>query len=271
MKKIIGEDDIIELNYEDRYVAFLDILGFREIVKNNNIDKLNTYLKTIPEGIKAANDISLNEEKKEIDSILISDSIILSVKKSSNKEESLVNLLHLCIAVTMIQELLAVENIWLRGGISFGKTHFDQENHQIIGSAYISAYDLENYIAKYPRIILDNRIINELGFNDADELIVSINKKSNKHLLYPWSRGNIIEKDVPLFIDYIGFLLEHDELSPNSKHDNISQIIGHIKENIYQVNMSTYTKYKWLINYFISCFNMRGSTDLIKYFELEKL
>ena len=78
---------------------------------------------------------------------------------------------HLCIAIGVLQSLLSVLDIWLKGGISSGETYFNEENHQIIGKAYIEAYLLEEKLVSNPHVVLDNKIINELGLKSSDELI----------------------------------------------------------------------------------------------------
>ena len=259
------------LNYEEKYVAFLDILGFREMVNKNDTELINTYLNTVQEGIKSAKDTYFNEKKLKIESIIISDSILLAVDKNNDIKESLDNLLYLCISVGMIQSLLSPNGIWLRGGISFGKTYFSQTDNQIIGPAYISAYDIENKIAKYPRVVLDSRIINELGFDNAEELIKKINNRSNQDILYPWNNQHIIKKDIPLFIDYIGFMLDHNDLGLDNKKFFLKTLITKIKEKIYKENISVYVKSKWTVDYLISVLKRRGHEGLVKEFGLEKL
>jgi hypothetical protein len=259
------------LNYEEKYVAFLDILGFREMVNKNDTELINRYLNIVQHGIKSAKDTYFNGKKLKIESIIISDSILLSVDKNSDTEESLKNLLYLCMSVGIMQSLLLLNGIWLRGGISFGKAYFSQTDNQIIGPAYISAYDIENKIAKYPRVVLDSRIINELGFDNAEELIKKINNMSNHDILYPWNNKHIIKKDVPLFIDYIGFMLNYNEFDYDGKKFFLETLITEIKEKIYKENISVYVKFKWTIDYLISVLKMRGREDLVQVFGLKKL
>jgi len=240
----------ITLKYEERYVAFLDILGFEKMVHDNNTEAINSYLKSVSEGVKSANDVYFNDKKRTIESIIISDSIILSIEKNKDYSESLLELLQLCISVAMIQTILAEKNIWLRGGISCGDTHFDQSNHQIIGPAYIAAYNIEQNISKYPRVALDSKIIKELNFTNAEELITALNTRSanHNHILYSWENKYTIKQDIPLFIDYLGFLFAYDELPNQTKTLHLHQMIDNINNSIY-TNMSAYTKHKWSAEY----------------------
>lgn len=62
-----------------------------------------------------------------IEIIAISDSIIISIPRSISDESDIGNLRYLCIAVAIFQCMLAGFNIWLRGGISSGKTYFNSK------------------------------------------------------------------------------------------------------------------------------------------------
>lgn len=101
----------------------------------------------------AKNEIS--SLKKYIKSIVISDSIILSVETVNDNYKNLTILQNLCLFIAKIQEKLALENIWMRGAISHQETHFDEDNNQVVGEAYINAYYYLNcnlLIANYREI-----------------------------------------------------------------------------------------------------------------------
>lgn len=247
-----GQDDF-ELRYEKSYVAFLDVLGFKKLVyskKKEDREKIELYLKTARETLNRLKEIP---SKKIIGSIVISDSIILTVPFGDNETEHIDNLRQLCIAILSLQRKLLVKDIWIRGAISFGDTHFDDTNNQIIGSAYVDAYLLEEKMAKYPRVILDNRIIKELNCHNSSCLISKINKHLSsdlrsytKNVLYDWSNSFnmnvILEKDAPLFIDYL-----------ISDRQAILRIIRLIEQKCQ--NIELYSKFKWVANYLMTVTN----------------
>lgn len=205
-----------ELKYEKSYVAFLDVLGFKQLVyskKKEDKKKIELYLKTVCE---ALDDLKKIPSKRDIGSIVISDSIILTVPFGNSRDDHIFNLRQLCIAILSLQNKLLGKDIWIRGAISCGDAHFDSRNKQIVGSAYVDAYLLEEKIAKYPRVILDNRIIKELKCSNASCLINKINRlpTTNRidspysyNVLYDWNihinPNAILDKDTPLFIDYL--------------------------------------------------------------------
>lgn len=240
----------LELKYEKSYVAFLDVLGFKQLVyskKKADREKIELYLKTAHEALNKLKEIP---SKKNISSILISDSIILTVPFGDNKTEHTNNLRQLCIAILSLQRKLSVKDIWVRGAVSYGDTYFDDRNNQIVGSAYIDAYLLEEKMAQYPRVILDNRIIKELNCHNSSCLINAINMHNKyghtsytKDVLYDWNKSSnlnvTLEKDTPLFINY----LESDKAA-------VRHLI-HLIEQKCQ-NIELYNKFKWVANYLMT-------------------
>ncbi|WP_297481644.1 hypothetical protein [uncultured Photobacterium sp.] len=180
--------------------------------------------------------------KKHIGSIVISDSVILTIPFGESDGENIYNLKELCIAIKKIQSTLIKKNIWLRGAVSCGDTYFNKFRNQIVGSAYIDAYLLEENVAKYPRVILDNRLIKELKCRNANEVIQIVNGQDK--VLYIWDNafnGDVIfEKDLPLFIDYL-----------TVEQNSFEEIIELIEDNARQ-NISLYSKFKWISKYLIT-------------------
>lgn len=251
----INLDAKANITYKKSYVVFLDVLGFKNLVfsdKPEDKNKLNIYFGVVNSVLEYLKSIS---SKEEIKSIVISDSVILSLEHGSNEKDNIDKLRNLCIAVGLIQYVLALKGIWIRGAISSGDTYFDEQKNQIIGKAYINAYLLEENVAKFPRVIFDSKIIKEMNFSNAQDFIDELNMKINGGLSYDnwstnivfdwknkWENHNeFIEKDIPLFIDY---------LSPLSKNDGVFlfDIINHIEKNIY-TNTQLYEKFKWVTDY----------------------
>ena len=238
-------DSIVD-RYKESYVAFLDILGFKNMVKKEDDEKLSKYFDEVS---KIIDDLKKIDRKKNIGYIVISDSIILTIEKVSNSKNNTEILRQICIAVSKIQKQLALNNIWLRGAISSGKTYFDEKNNQIVGPAYIDAYLLEEDMAVYPRVILDNRIFLDLDFKSSDDFIKEINKSNRTEeryiALYDWNKNQsatnrTIQQDVLFFIDYLENIVVNEE--------EFEQLYENIKANIYS-NTRISSKFCWVSNY----------------------
>jgi len=254
-----GSSSIPKINYENTFVAFLDVLGFKSLVQKNDDKsrrKIATYLKIVD---LAVDFLKSEPLKSDIGSIIISDSIILRITQGSTNEEKINRLRSLSIAVGIIQQKLALEDIWIRGAISTGDSFFDLSKRQIVGPAYINAYLLEESLAIYPRVIIDTRAIYDLELDSAIALIDHLNKTfaggiqaSNwgSKILFDWRRpngviGNWIVQDIPLFIDYFSSLIEKQ--SPKAE-----KILLNVQKNIYK-SAELFKKYKWVADYCNSC------------------
>jgi len=157
------------MNYEERFVAFIDILGFTDAIKktvekNNGkeiensyeIDKIDNLLNEIR--YQLIKDKYLPIKKLEIKDRVVSqfsDSVIISYLKDNAIYNILYDIYFLCI--------MALEKGFLfRGAVTYGKViHTDTEtNKKLFGPAYIKAYEMEQKQSIFPRIIIDDDVLN---------------------------------------------------------------------------------------------------------------
>jgi hypothetical protein len=253
---------ISPITYSKYFVAYLDILGFSEMVRSGkkaDKEKIEIYFSLIREGTKK---IRKRNSGSLISSIIISDCVILSIQCDENSDK-LDNFINLCLAIKEIQYDLAISDIWLRGAIAYGDAYIDKENNNIVGKSYINSYLLGEHLAKFPRVIVDSEIISILGMTTAQELIETINKQfevtdedgeeDGESILFDWEKTNLINAQLPhdiaLFVDY---------LSPNPyRKFLLRKIKDNISKNIY-LNMDVYPKYRWVLEYLRICCAQRS-------------
>lgn len=178
-----------EIKYEKRLITFIDILGFKEIVKqsDNDLSKVELiysvleYLKNWE--ISDNWDLKLVEieedaQKRGVENFDIrkktnitafSDSIVVSVKIDNNINEMASTLI---ANLAYIGAILLEKGVLFRGGITLGNL-IRNENGTVFGQGLIDAYQLENNNAKYPRIILSDKLLKELNY--------PINTKRNRY------------------------------------------------------------------------------------------
>ena len=138
--------------YSERIVAFMDILGFRELVRRiGEDDKLRKRLQHSLERIRFFKEASLRNEtaQKNLEVSVFSDSIAISGPPDE---------LHTVAwtALGLSANLLAM-GVLVRGGIAKGRTfHADD---MLYGEGLVRAYDLENKTAVYPRIVIDPQLL----------------------------------------------------------------------------------------------------------------
>lgn len=214
-------------NLQDaKYVAFLDVLGFKELVQQKG-EKLNDYFEIIQ---IALNDIRI--DKSEIESQIVSDSIILACGISNQ------NLGQLLKAVQTIQFRCALKNIWLRGAITIGEIHFNREPNIVVGNGLIQAYLLESQ-EKSPRIIINPGIIQK--FQTRQKFIDIYNNTDIPLIFQPSLSSNFIDNDA-FFVAFLERIID-------SGIDNLDIIYNHLKSELYK-GQQNYQKYLWLKNYF---------------------
>jgi len=222
--------------YEDRIIAFIDILGFRAFV-NDTIDKKNKVNKDklsnlINSLLLIKEEFQSPQENSELSSSFIityfSDSIVFSVKPTAIND-----LIEVFEILKRTQLRLIEKGILLRGGIVQGNViHTSQ---MIIGPAMMSAYDLESKSALYPRITIDPKIIYEL----FDE---------NGHSLsdHEFRKTFMIDFDNTYYVDYFtdaGFY-NKDEKTYYSNLRNL------IRNGVRRSDIGIRMKYLWMLNKF---------------------
>ncbi len=136
--------------YKEHYVAFLDILGFKEHLKKNSCEVMYSIFEVLRK--KTHKQLNLNgvqiEAYEHIKYTILSDSIIVYI--DAGIDDAFTTLLDVC---SNLQRALANrdEPILMRGGIAKGDLFY--ENDIIYGEGLVKAYLMESNLAKYPRII----------------------------------------------------------------------------------------------------------------------
>ena len=157
--------------FRDRFVIFLDILGFAQLVASATRDPSGVEAKKIETALKRVEEISKFEtidQIADLESHIFSDSIVLSVDPAPDT----VRWLLIALAASFWDLLCA--GVLVRGGASLGKlsTHRDRP----WGEALIDAYVVENTLAIYPRVAFGSSALTFLkqhNLLDAEGLFIS--------------------------------------------------------------------------------------------------
>lgn len=136
----------MNIEYENRVVVFIDILGFKNIIKEaEKAIEVASILDNLQNCVAQHGDNHLNIEYHEsLEIAYFSDSIVLSCLKG--KDHFLLD------DLARLQIDLMMKGIFIRGCITIGKLY--HKGNYIFGEALIEAYETESKVAKYPRIIL---------------------------------------------------------------------------------------------------------------------
>lgn len=186
--------------YENRITAFIDILGFRNIIqKTTQNDEYAKQILAVLNSMKSEeiikemfveiNEKEADEEKMQellkMQSLLseqmrkesslqvthFSDSIVISI----GLENDMYAMSMIEYVVRLIYRLWRDFKILIRGAIVVDKfVHI--ENGAIIGPALVKAYDYETNLANYPRIILDDLCYNIINNSSSYNILKNMFK-----------------------------------------------------------------------------------------------
>lgn len=153
------------MNYQDRIVIYIDILGFKDLLKNtiskegmdneieiNKIIKAYNIIRTIWDLDQKDSNNEQSELFPEKQITIFSDCIVVSLPASNEIE-----IFHCLSQIRWMIINLIFSNILCRGAISYGKLIHTEK--YIFGPALVEAYILESKCANYPRIILEDNIV----------------------------------------------------------------------------------------------------------------
>ena len=156
-----GMKRILDNEREQKVVAFVDILGFKNKVRNNDsgIRMAMAYIWKF-----------CHDAKKDFHIYSFSDCIYMVADESKlDKVLELIAVIQRSLFDTGISEIkkgvvsdgLSNNVYLLRGGITKGKVYSCQEENILYGEAVNRAYELESEYAKYPGILLDRTLCEE--------------------------------------------------------------------------------------------------------------
>lgn len=235
----------MEYKTEECIVAFVDILGATEKIKEDPNKSLNIVHKAYDESLKLLR-LMFNGEFETIlkpNAKIFSDNIVVSIKAVPEKANSL---LIMCGFLSLLQSQFLLSGYLVRGGIAIGEFFIDDT--MAWGDALIKAYKMESEIAIYPRIVIH------------PELTELLNVSTNEHI-----KNYVLEdSDGLLFLD---FLFSRLHVVDNERrilikkfYDDCEIMIEKNKNNI-KVMQKIQWHYTYLINCFIELFGEESSDN----------
>lgn len=233
-----------ELAYEDRLVAFLDLLGFSRMVIDRKDEDVEFVVNLIPDMLRTHKNNVLREDLQVTN---ISDSIIMSVRAKPDK--ILKDLFNICVMIGRLQHELVINGYYMRGGISVGKLIHDSNKNLIVGPAYIQAYLLESKKSIVPRVVIGEEVGEFYGM-DYDQMAAVLNNGFAEYyyqgkLIKRYAKGNVLWVGEPeIFVDYVSSIVGRE------RHGFVglvnafgTQLLAALQRGV------EFEKYKWLAGY----------------------
>jgi len=144
--------DELHGEYENRYVAFIDILGFKDLIASSlkSSDVFGKIVNSLRQIAKFTLEKPLSGDGSDLKAQNFSDCIVVSANLSAN------GLWHLLLSIDDLFWSLSEFGVLLRGGTSKGFLYHDEDI--VFGPALVHAYHLEQNVAVYPRIVVSRQV-----------------------------------------------------------------------------------------------------------------
>ena len=191
----------MQVCYKIALVTYLDILGFKDLIATRRASEISRILRAFKEAVEPATyetqfkppAVGIPEDAYENFSDL---SLIVRPLEGDGVHPPGSQLFDLLLHIVRAQARLVIdEGILIRGAVTVGKAVMS--SGQVFGPAVVCAYELERKVAKYPRIIIDERVFEALRglqgawFNDE--------RTDRRHLRLLTRR----DTDRMRFVDYL--------------------------------------------------------------------
>src|SRR5262249_27623408 len=138
----------VPAEYQERFCAFVDLLGFKTILREHNPIIIRELLSTVhspfvgPTNAQAQSGFIAQS---------ISDAVVVSTTLNY------VGLRHMLFSLSELAVHLFMRGFYVRGAIAQGQLF--QDAKMAFGPALVEAYELESTVAKVPRIVVSQKII----------------------------------------------------------------------------------------------------------------
>lgn len=222
-------------------VCAIDILGFSQMIvdscKNGSGDKLlreMNYLINKNKQCIIPNKYSQGKIKIFTDNMVVAYPI---------KDDGEVEIDEILDNVSEYQFNLALEGLFVRGGISVGDFYINEDI--VFGPALLDAHHTESELACYPRIILDDRTVERLQ------------SYINYYDTMPQQNKILIDTDGRWFLNYLNTIFRYYKECNNEyeferiKHELLLCHKEKLEEMllIHKENIRVWDKYVWTANY----------------------
>jgi hypothetical protein len=251
------------------FVAFIDILGFGELVKKYDKGLLPSVLNDLKSALDNATsflkiDLSSPSDplnwKKSLKVHLFSDCLCAAIPINLNYNDVFHNFTFFHLYISTYQNLLMEKGFFARGGVSIGSFYSDE--NMIFSGALVESVELEK-TAIYPRILISKSLIDKISaLEDKEDDIINemfVKDSENRVFLNNFNIANCtnliwaktsqkIKKDPPMAAK-----VEEKEKF-EVKENNIFR--AKIKSNIrkalleFKNDEKVLQKYVWLKHYF---------------------
>jgi hypothetical protein len=223
-----------EVRYEERYCAYLDILGFRDLVRSLSTDP--THVQSLRRLLQKVHAPPEAELKPRVRVQSISDAVALSTELNAAALDAMLQ------SITWLTLDLLWEGYFVRGAVVKGPLYHD--DRIVFGKALVDAYYYESEVAKYPRVIVVREVREDIL--KAQPALMKLLKQA---------------EDGPMFLDVLRFVRDMGTKAKNPTvrlteweqhlHSQFNTIGSRLQERFEQSmdNPRHFEKVRWFAKY----------------------
>lgn len=227
-----------KIGYEKRALAFVDILGFKNIVNNvNNFEKIHKIATAIRNEKKLTDKMNENVEDHSFLETYFSDSLIMSTDLRFG------GFYFLLKQVSFLMQLFAEYGLVARGGIAVGDLYHC--GGIVFGPALVEAVSIEQNIAIYPRVVMTGET-----FEECLKIYDGINDLQTREA---YLRGMVrnYKNEIEEEFFYVDYLSQRDDFDYEYDYIKLLKATKTIVEDAFKNVMEKHIreKYIWLKKY----------------------
>jgi hypothetical protein len=230
------------MTYEQRVIAFIDILGFKKEIESTVIDgvpvesRIRILERTLSKiasrfDPKAEWERTLGGYESKQSSVMtqFSDSIVASIRLDDPAEV----LTYIIQSLYFIQRILIYDaGLTCRGGVCLGYALHNPL--ALFGPAVVQAYHLESEVAKYPRIVIHPDVFSILE-KDRDRLL-NLEGLELEDII-------ALDHDGVHYINYFKNLPKQDAADWNNYQVKLQNVVN---DGLLRTDPRVITKYMWM-------------------------
>jgi len=165
---------MVEPLYQEKYVAFIDMLGFSHLVRAAAGDAEKQT--NIIEAIRRLKDTACGNAATGLIVTYFSDCLVVSSDRTAD------GLYEMLQSIKIIAENLLVVDVMVRGGLTVGEIYHDDQF--MFGPGMLEAYDMERCQTKHPTILVSEQVRADAAKAGLDPLLICDDEEPDRHYVH---------------------------------------------------------------------------------------
>jgi hypothetical protein len=211
---------------ERRVVAFIDILGFRDLMRRMEAEpELAASVHHVLLGTFTKEEGIYDADVRHVDMTTFSDCTVLSAPEGHEAE--------ILSKLTYLTRDLMTNSILCRGAVVLGMAHHHERI--LFGPAIVDAYEKELHVARYPRIFV------------SDEVTARVQAADSPERRYHPARALVRDVDGCWFLDVFDGIVAADPVGKEVTFERIRESIrGGLHRAVEADRVDIVAKHRWL-------------------------